>query len=321
MVTQKVIQELRNWLNTGDQQVIAGARAGDVKQMALGVVDLLQVGVVSDGLDACLAWDNLIVASHDDDRSELQALGIVHRTDGDGAVFDLHLVAELNRSGSSNFQRSPCPLEFGLGADKDTDLVWLAPFAQPLRDPRPDSIRLLAWILALLNQRRRPVEHRNGSAPPFGIAIDIGHRGRKQAIRMQADLVRGAIVDPKRERSPAHVEPECLPGKWLLENALTEIAGEEQPVRPGTGKDTEKPRFSDAEILAFIDNRMVEGPLLARSKFIGHAPENLATLRGLALMLLAREQTFKAGVARKQAKVSRNTEYRERILFGIFTEV
>jgi hypothetical protein len=53
----------------------------------------------------------------------------------------------------------------------------------------------------------------------------------------------------------------------------------------------------------------------------GNGAQNVATLRGLALMLLKRDTSFKAGIARKQARVNRNTEYREHVLTRIFTEV
>ena len=52
----------------------------------------------------------------------------------------------------------------------------------------------------------------------------------------------------------------------------------------------------------------------------GNGAQNFATLRGLALMLLKRDHSFKAGVARKQARVNRNTEYREQVLTRLFAE-
>lgn len=46
--------------------------------------------------------------------------------------------------------------------------------------------------------------------------------------------------------------------------------------------------------------------------------QNLATLRGLTLMLLKRDTSFKAGIARKQGRVSRNVAYREHVLSLVF---
>jgi predicted transposase YbfD/YdcC len=46
--------------------------------------------------------------------------------------------------------------------------------------------------------------------------------------------------------------------------------------------------------------------------------QNLATLRGLALMLLKRDTSFKAGIARKQGRVARKVAYREHVLTLVF---
>ncbi len=41
--------------------MIAGAGAGNVEEVAFGVVDFVQVGVVCDGFDAFLKGDDLVV--------------------------------------------------------------------------------------------------------------------------------------------------------------------------------------------------------------------------------------------------------------------
>src|SRR3990170_574850 len=52
--------------------------AGDVEQVALGVIDFLQVRVVADCFDSLLQGYDLVVAGHHDDRTELQSLSKVH---------------------------------------------------------------------------------------------------------------------------------------------------------------------------------------------------------------------------------------------------
>ena len=47
----QIIEELRARVDAGHQQPVAGARAGDVEQVPLGAIDLLQIGVVSDAFD------------------------------------------------------------------------------------------------------------------------------------------------------------------------------------------------------------------------------------------------------------------------------
>jgi hypothetical protein len=49
-----VIKKLRPRLDSRDEQMVSGAGTGDVEQVALGVVDFLQVGVIAYGLDALL---------------------------------------------------------------------------------------------------------------------------------------------------------------------------------------------------------------------------------------------------------------------------
>ncbi len=50
----KVIQKLRRRLNARHQQMVSCPRAGDVEQVALGVINFLQIGVVANRLDAIL---------------------------------------------------------------------------------------------------------------------------------------------------------------------------------------------------------------------------------------------------------------------------
>jgi hypothetical protein len=50
------------------------AGAGDIEQVTLGVVDLLQVSIVAHGFNALLERNVLVVAGHHDHRAELQSL-------------------------------------------------------------------------------------------------------------------------------------------------------------------------------------------------------------------------------------------------------
>ncbi len=65
--------------------------------MALGVIDLLQVGIVGNRLDALLKRQHLVVARHHRDRSELQPLRKVHRADGQVAARRVNLVGQFDR--------------------------------------------------------------------------------------------------------------------------------------------------------------------------------------------------------------------------------
>lgn len=67
--------------NAGDRLVVAGARTGGVQKLSLGVVDIFEVRIVGDGLDARLLRQDFIVARHDGDGAQVEALREVHGAD------------------------------------------------------------------------------------------------------------------------------------------------------------------------------------------------------------------------------------------------
>src|ERR1700730_10043974 len=82
----EVVQKFGYRVDTGNQEMIPSAGAGNVKQMPLGVVDLLQIGVIADRFDALLQGNYFVVAGHYDHGPKLQTLGKVHGTDRDVPV-------------------------------------------------------------------------------------------------------------------------------------------------------------------------------------------------------------------------------------------
>jgi hypothetical protein len=76
----QVIQKLRPRFNARDWQMIPRTRAGEVEPVALGVIDLLQVCVVSYRLDAFLQGDDLVVAGHRGQGRFPDAAAVVDRT-------------------------------------------------------------------------------------------------------------------------------------------------------------------------------------------------------------------------------------------------
>jgi hypothetical protein len=81
--------------------VVSGAGAGYVEEVALGVVDFLEIGIIAYGFDAFLEGDDFIVAGHDGYGAEFQALGQVHGADGDVAAggFDVFIKYAEGHSG------------------------------------------------------------------------------------------------------------------------------------------------------------------------------------------------------------------------------
>jgi hypothetical protein len=77
----EVVQEFGYGGDTDYQQMIPGAGTGDIEQVTLGVIDLLQISVVADCLDALLQRNYLVVASHHGDGPKFQPLRQVHGAD------------------------------------------------------------------------------------------------------------------------------------------------------------------------------------------------------------------------------------------------
>src|ERR1700730_9993298 len=75
--------------------MITSTRARHVEQVALAAIDLFEIGIVRDILDALLRWDYLVVARHYRDRAKLKPFCQMHGSDRDLTGRELDLVAEL----------------------------------------------------------------------------------------------------------------------------------------------------------------------------------------------------------------------------------
>src|SRR5712671_380819 len=91
----QVVEKLRGRLDTRHQQVVAGAGAGNVEQVPLGVVGVFEVGVVGDVFDPRLQGHDFVVTGGDDDGAVFESLGQVHRADGDRTGRSPSVVVEL----------------------------------------------------------------------------------------------------------------------------------------------------------------------------------------------------------------------------------
>jgi len=70
--------------------------------------------------------------------------------------------------------------------------------------------------------------------------------------------VRDPVVDAQGVGPAAHIDAERAPRKRLLEDPLSEIAGEEQAIRSVRGKGDEKPQFGDPDVLRLVDDDEIE---------------------------------------------------------------
>jgi hypothetical protein len=78
----EIVQKLRRRLDASDEEMIASARAGDVKKLSLGIVDFLEVAFVADFFDAVLGWNNFVVARHHDHGTKAYCTESGGRKDG-----------------------------------------------------------------------------------------------------------------------------------------------------------------------------------------------------------------------------------------------
>ena len=82
---EQVVEELGGRFGAGHEETVTGARAGDVEQVALGGVDLVEFGLIADSFDSCLRRQHLVIAGGDDHGAKLEAFREVHRADSDVA--------------------------------------------------------------------------------------------------------------------------------------------------------------------------------------------------------------------------------------------
>ena len=72
----------------------------------------------------------------------------------------------------------------------------------------------------------------------------------------------GAVIDAQGARAPPDVHAKGLPGEWLLEDALAEVAGEKERVGPTVPQGGKEPKMGDADVLRLVHDREVEHHLL-----------------------------------------------------------
>ncbi len=83
-------------------------------QVTLGVVDLFNVGIVSDRLDAFLQWDHLVVAGHHNHCAELQPFCQVHGADTGLPIGCLNMLVQHAERNASSGDGSHRPQYLGI---------------------------------------------------------------------------------------------------------------------------------------------------------------------------------------------------------------
>jgi hypothetical protein len=83
--------------------MIAGAGACHVKQVPFAIIDLFEIRIVRDILDALLRGNNLIVARHYRDGTKLKPFSQMHGPYRELARRDLDFVAEFDCRETGSF--------------------------------------------------------------------------------------------------------------------------------------------------------------------------------------------------------------------------
>ena len=119
----EIVKELRRGFHARHEQMISRTGAGDVEQMAFGVVDFLQVGVVADGLDALLqgmtSSSQAITATARNSSPLARCMVLIDRW-----PLTVSTCSSRILNGSTGlFRGGNGPVTLGRGADEQADLV------------------------------------------------------------------------------------------------------------------------------------------------------------------------------------------------------
>lgn len=109
----EIVEELGDWFHTGYQEVIASTGARYVEKMAFGVVNLFEIGIVGCTFDPLLGRKDRVIAGHDDDRAEFEALGKMHGPRRRGTRRDFDGLIQRPEFQASFRSRSFGPIQLG----------------------------------------------------------------------------------------------------------------------------------------------------------------------------------------------------------------
>lgn len=115
------------------------------------------------------------------------------------------------------------------GLRTNKPISWGAiPVAEPSLDRLANGVGFRRDAGEGYHLRCWAVEHRDDPATLVLQAVGVAQHRRQQLVGGAADRLRGAVADLERVRPPPHVDTEARPRERMLENALPDVAGEEQ---------------------------------------------------------------------------------------------
>lgn len=209
--------------------MVPRAGAGDVQQVAFGVVDLLEVTSVADLLcNGMTSSSQAITATARNSMPSARCMVASETWPAFGAALAVRTVAPQ----SGGFGCGPGARELDLGPDEDGDFAGTNLGGDSGSKPGGDAGGLGGFRIAGGDLRRRSLKERDGFAG-LGYAVNVADLGAEEAVGLPADLLRGAVADTRRCRAATDVNAERPPGKRLAEEALAEVTGKKESVRAG----------------------------------------------------------------------------------------
>ena len=191
----QIIQEFRHRRHPADQQMVSGTGAGNVEQVPLGVVDLAQIGIVADRLDALLQGDHFVVAGHHHHSAELQALGEMHGPDRD-----------MPAGGSTCSSRTRQARPAAFTAARPGRVARASARTRRSHAAAPRSLARSAIHLPANSASSRsllsawtvgggPLNTETSVAALLAVAVHIGNRLPEQPVGLRTDLVGCAVIN------------------------------------------------------------------------------------------------------------------------------
>ena len=144
-------------------------------------------------------------------------------------------------------------------ADQDADLLRADAVGDALRDPGGNGLDLGLGRREGADEGRGPSKTdwtpvRSSSAPSSSSRRD--GRSRSDAA---ADLAGGAVVHLERAGAAADLDAFGGPGEGRAEDALADVAGEEEAVVLAGAGGLQEAELGEAEVLGLVDDDVVEG--------------------------------------------------------------
>jgi hypothetical protein len=153
--------------------VVPRTGTGYVKQVALGIVDLLEIRVIGHCFDSLLQRDYFIVAGHDSDGPEFEPFGKMHGTDRNVAACRFNVFVEHSIKDAGFLRCRAGTINLGAGTDKEADLVGRYTFQASVYEPSAHCVYFFLGIAKGHDLRFRPIEYGNGTSPVFPVAVNI----------------------------------------------------------------------------------------------------------------------------------------------------